>query len=149
MTKAAAGDLSLSKCRISAEGRMLAKRPEMEVKVNSIKIEVLAGLALIVAVAFPAAGAEPVTGDDRIARANGDVIVHLFHHASMMLTWNGTNILIDPTPAFGAEGDATAEYKAMPAPSLILVTHEHPDHFNADILAVVAGDATIVVPQAV
>jgi L-ascorbate metabolism protein UlaG (beta-lactamase superfamily) len=43
----------------------------------------------------------------------------------------------------------TVEYTAAPTPNLILVTHEHGDHFNVDILNAVSGDATIVVPQAV
>ncbi|MEX0852994.1 MAG: MBL fold metallo-hydrolase [Bauldia sp.] len=116
---------------------------------NSLKTGFLAGLALIAAGALPTASAETITGDDKIATASGDAVIHPFHHASMMVTWNGLNILIDPAPAFGAEGDVTAEYTAMPALSLILVTHEHGDHFNVDILTAVAGAATIVVPQAV
>lgn len=43
----------------------------------------------------------------------------------------------------------TAEYTAASAPDVILVTHEHPDHFNVDILEAVVGDATIVAPQSV
>ncbi len=86
---------------------------------------------------------------DTIMTDAGDLIVRPFHHASLMLTLNGRNILVDPAPAFGAEGDVTAEYMAAPAPDLILVTHEHPDHFNVEILQAVVGEAPIVAPQSV
>ena len=45
-----------------------------------------------------------------------------------------------PKPA-----DITAEYKAVPTPDLILVTHEHGDHFNVPILEAVAGADTVLV----
>jgi L-ascorbate metabolism protein UlaG (beta-lactamase superfamily) len=69
-----------------------------------------------------------------------------------MLNWNDTTILADPAPPPGAEegADGTAEYTALERPDLILVTSEHGDHFNADILSAVAGEnVTIVAPQTV
>jgi L-ascorbate metabolism protein UlaG (beta-lactamase superfamily) len=41
-------------------------------------------------------------------------------------------------------GDPAA-YSAHPAPDLILVTHEHGDHYNADTLVALAGEATQLV----
>ncbi len=110
----------------------------------------LAATLVTLSLHFPAAAQEMKT-EDMVATDAGDVTIHPFHHASMWLAWNGKTILVDPAPAFGApEGtDVTAEYTAASAPDLILVTHEHPDHFNVDILKAVAGDAPIVVPQAV
>jgi len=89
--------------------------------------------------------------EDMVGADMGDITVHPFHHAALMLTWNGKHVLVDPAPAPGApEGsDVTAEYMAAPAPDLILVTHQHGDHFNVDILNAVVGDAPIVAPQAV
>jgi len=102
------------------------------------------------ALQFPAVAQELPT-EDRIATEEGDLVIHPIHHAAMTLTWGGKTILIDPAPPPGAAegGDATAEYKALPPPGLILVTHEHPDHFNVDILQAVAGTATLVAPRAV
>jgi L-ascorbate metabolism protein UlaG (beta-lactamase superfamily) len=110
----------------------------------------LAATLLTFAAQFPASAQEMMT-EDTIATSQGDLVVHPIHHASTMLTWNGMNILVDPAPPSGAaEGaDVTSEYAAMPAPDLILVTDIHGDHMNADILGAVAGDAPIVVPQAV
>ena len=79
-----------------------------------------------------AAMASPAFADDTIATDKGDLVVHPFHHASMLITWNGINILVDPAPPVGGDkpADITAEYKAVgrarPDPG-------HPrasDHFN-------------------
>ena len=94
----------------------------------------------------------PALADDTIASAivntnGGDLVIHPFHHASMLLTWNGVAILVDPAPLMGGPkpADITAEYKAVGTPDLILVTHEHGDHFNVPILEAVAGADTVLV----
>ena len=94
-----------------------------------------------------AATALPAFADDRIATDKGDLVIHPFHHASMLITWNGIHILVDPAPVMGGPkpADITAEYKAEPTPDLILVTHEHPDHFNVPILEAVTGADTVLV----
>ncbi len=99
-----------------------------------------------------AALAVPAFADDQIATDKGDLVIHPFHHASMMLTWNGVHILVDPAPPVGGPkpDDITAEYRAAPTPDLILVTHEHGDHFNVQILQAVAGaDTALVTPRSV
>jgi len=108
----------------------------------------LAATLLTLSMHFPAAAQE--MSDSTIMTSQGDLVVHAIHHASLTLTWLDTTVLVDPAPAMGAaEGsDVTAEYKALPAPDLILVTHEHPDHFNVDILKAIA-DAPIIAPQSV
>lgn len=88
--------------------------------------------------------------DDSIATNNGALVIHPIHHASVMLTFAGKHILVDPASAPGAPqgSDPTPEYKAMPAPDAILITHAHPDHFNVAILTAVAGANTVIVaPQ--
>ena len=89
----------------------------------------------------------PAMADDQIATSKGNLVIHPFHHASMLFTWDGKHILVDPAPPLGGPqpADITAEYKAVPTPDVILVTHEHPDHFNVKILEAVAGAKTIVV----
>ena len=63
-------------------------------------------------------------------------------HASVVLEAPASTIYIDPV------GDA-AQYADFPAPDLILVTHEHGDHYNADLLAAIKGDATLITNPAV
>ena len=102
-----------------------------------------AGLALLVIGTGPAMSAP---SDDTIATAKGTLEIHAIHHASLMLSWNGKNVLVDPAPAKDADGIAL--YKALPKPDLIVITHIHGDHFNVPILEAVAGpDAQIVAPQ--
>src|SRR5476649_2788995 len=90
-----------------------------------------------------------IAGSDHFATSGGVVDIVPIHHASLMLAYKGTHILIDPAPLDGAQGDAvTAPYKTMPRPDFILITHIHGDHFNAPILAAVTGPSTVIVaPQ--
>jgi len=89
-------------------------------------------------------------GSDRIATSGGPVEIVPVHHASLMLSWKGAHILIDPAPTDNnAQGAAVAApYKALPPPDFILITHIHPDHFNVPILEAVAGPNTMILaPQ--
>jgi L-ascorbate metabolism protein UlaG (beta-lactamase superfamily) len=90
-----------------------------------------------------------VAGSDHFSTSGGPVDIVPIHHASLMLTYKGEHILIDPAPLDGAQGGAvTAPYKAMPQPDFILITHIHGDHFNVPILEAVAGPKTIIItPQ--
>ncbi len=109
----------------------------------------LAATLLTLSLQFPALAQEAKT-EDTIGTDKGDLVVHPIHHAAMVLGWNGKIILVDPAPKPGSpEGsDVTAEYAGMAAPNIILVTHEHPDHFNVDILKLVAREGVqIVAPQ--
>lgn len=91
---------------------------------SSMKLA-LAGLA---ASALPkAAGALSVGTDIQ------HVTLHPVHHASFFLELPGQVIAVDPV------GEASL-YKDLPAPDLILVTHEHGDHFDPDRLTALAGD---------
>ena len=90
--------------------------------------------------------AAPALADDTIATDAGDLVIHPIHHAALTLTWNGVVILVDPAP-LGQSGDPAAEFLKLPAPQIILVTHEHGDHFNVPVLEAVSGGATIAVPR--
>ena len=69
---------------------------------------------------------------------NAEIGVHPISHASLALTLPGLVVYADPV------GEA-ALYADLPAPDLILVTHEHGDHFNVEMLTALAGDATTLV----
>jgi len=55
-------------------------------------------------------------------------MVYPISHASFVMTTPNGTIYVDPV------GDAAA-YDGLPAADVILVTHEHGDHFNAETLA--------------
>ncbi|MEM9850477.1 MAG: MBL fold metallo-hydrolase [Pseudomonadota bacterium] len=70
--------------------------------------------------------------------AGGLVKVHPVSHASVVMETPRGVLYIDPVGASDA-------YAGKPAPDLVLVTHEHGDHYNAETIAAVRGDAPMVV----
>lgn len=79
------------------------------------------------------AAAQPAS--DVYETAAGPVTVTPVAHASFVMQVPGLVIHVDPV------GDP-ALYAGLPPPGLILVTHEHGDHYNAETLAALAGAET-------
>ncbi|MBS0125877.1 MBL fold metallo-hydrolase [Thetidibacter halocola] len=75
---------------------------------------------------------------------NGGVVtVNPVHHASIVLETPMGVLYIDPV------GEAS-EYADLPAPDAILITHQHGDHYNADLLAAIkTAEIPMVVNPAV
>lgn len=94
-------------------------------------------LALSTARAF----AQSAMAGDTIATSEGDVIIHPVGHASLVLQFGDHVIYVDP---------AKQDFSGLPAPTGILVTHEHGDHFDGPSLEKLAGDkAAIMTNEAV
>lgn len=75
--------------------------------------------------------------------ADGAFGIVALGHASLLLTTPGGTILVDPVVA----PDVLAR---QPAPDLILITHEHGDHFDVPTLeALAGGTAPLITNQAV
>ncbi len=70
--------------------------------------------------------------------AGGAVTVFPVAHASFVMTTPAGVIYADPV------GDAAA-YDGLPPADLILVTHEHGDHFNVDTLTALKGESTALI----
>jgi L-ascorbate metabolism protein UlaG (beta-lactamase superfamily) len=81
-----------------------------------------------------------LTGD-HIVTADGVVTIHPVDHASFVMEWNGKFIYNDPV-------GGASPYRAFPRADLILVGHEHGDHFNAGTLNPVKKDDTMIVTPA-
>ena len=80
---------------------------------------------------------------DTFATPSGDVTIHPVSHASFVMETPLGTIHVDPVG--GAE-----LYADLPPPDLILITHEHGDHFNADTLtALMAGGPALITNPAV
>ncbi|HWK68003.1 MAG TPA: MBL fold metallo-hydrolase [Rhizobiaceae bacterium] len=92
-------------------------------------------------VAFGAAPLVASTASAQDAPANtipvqgGQLVIHPVSHASLVLVAGDTVIYADPV------GEASA-YQSFPPPDLIVITHEHSDHFNADTLSALVGEKT-------
>ena len=80
---------------------------------------------------------------DMIKTDQGQLKVQPITHGSLVLSWNGKNIYVDP---FGG----AAAYKSLPKPDLVLLTDIHGDHLDVKTLdGLDLKGAKFVVPQAV
>jgi L-ascorbate metabolism protein UlaG (beta-lactamase superfamily) len=80
---------------------------------------------------------------DKIETSKGPLTIQPLNHATMALTWDGKTIYTDPN------GGAKT-FEGVAAPSIILITDIHGDHFNPETLeAINTSNATLIVPQAV
>lgn len=77
-------------------------------------------------------------GANTFETADGPIVVHPIRHASIVMETPAGLVFVDPV------GEA-ALYNSFDTPDLILVTHEHGDHFSAEVLNAVAGDNTKIV----
>ena len=83
-----------------------------------------------------------ITGDHLIT-TNGDVVLHPMYHATLVLSWNGRTIYNDPDTI----NAYPTIYNGLPKADLILISHDHSDHFDsAKIDAVRGSNCVIVVP---
>lgn len=55
--------------------------------------------------------------------SNKDVVITFIKHGSLMLTYEGMHIQVDPVMMF-------ADYSTFPKADFILITHEHGDHLD-------------------
>jgi L-ascorbate metabolism protein UlaG (beta-lactamase superfamily) len=80
---------------------------------------------------------------DTIPTSKGKLIIHPVQHASLVLSFNGKTIYVDPV------GGAKI-YKGLAAPDLILITDIHGDHFDIPTIESLKKPGTLlIVPQAV
>src|SRR5690606_8771983 len=96
-----------------------------------------AGLAVLATLPSRALFAQGM--GDRYAAEGGDIVIQPVQHASYVLTApDGMVIYNDPV-------GGAALYENLPRPNLILVTHEHGDHFDAETLSgLVSGDVKLI-----
>jgi L-ascorbate metabolism protein UlaG (beta-lactamase superfamily) len=93
----------------------------------------LAGAALTMV--LPMRARAQATGGDSYPVEGGEIVIRPVEHASLVMTTPGMVIYADPVGGAGA-------YQGLPPPDLILITHEHGDHFDAETLAAIAGENT-------
>ena len=69
------------------------------------------------------------------------VTITAIKHASLRIQYDGLEIQVDPVAKYAPETD----YSKFPKADVILVTHEHFDHFDRDTIATLRKDGTEIV----
>lgn len=77
-------------------------------------------------------------GADIFPSNSGSVEIFPIEHASFVMTSPAGTVYVDPV------GDP-ASYADYPAADLVLITHEHGDHYNLDTLNALVGDTTVLI----
>jgi L-ascorbate metabolism protein UlaG (beta-lactamase superfamily) len=76
--------------------------------------------------------------EDLIKTSQGDVKITFIGHGSLMLTANNFIVHIDPWSKVG-------DYSSLPKADLILVTHEHGDHFDMKTIESIRKQGTTLI----
>ena len=81
---------------------------------------------------------EKLITTDTLATSRGDLKITSISHASLLFTFGGKNVYVDPIAS-------ATEFSKYPKADLILVTHDHPDHLDAKTIKELSTNKTAVV----
>lgn len=102
-------------------------------------MKMLAKLAAVLLIAG-CANAAPKTEveKDVLPTSEGELQITFIGHGTLMFQFDGKVIHVDPVGQY-------ADYTKLPKADLILVTHEHGDHLDADAIGKIATGNTVIV----
>ena len=104
-----------------------------------MKIEI--ALMIIVSLCALTATAEEAVKNDTLKTSAGDLELGFLGHGSLMMTFGGKIIYIDPYTK-------VADYAKLPKADLIILTHDHADHLDqAALQSVRTPDTVVLLPQ--
>jgi L-ascorbate metabolism protein UlaG (beta-lactamase superfamily) len=95
------------------------------------------GAVLVIGFTLPAT-AQKEFSSDIFQTSSGDLKITFIGHGTLMFTFGGKIIHIDPY-------SRVADYSRLPKADLILITHEHRDHFNPDVISMIKKDNTEII----
>ncbi len=94
-------------------------------------------IALMAVLIFQAA-AQKEFESDVFPTSQGDLKITFIGHGTLMFTFAGKIIHFDPY-------SRVADYSLLPQADLIIITHEHGDHFNPDVIAMIRKEGTQII----
>lgn len=103
--------------------------------------KIIALLAVAAAAAGCGNATKPFPVEEFEAPEGGKVAITMVNHGSVALSYKGFEIQVDPV---GSLQGKEIDYSGFPKADLILVTHDHGDHLNADTVASLSKDDTVV-----
>ncbi len=102
---------------------------------HSVRLKILQTL-IIIAMTIPGFSQDSPSFDK--VNTSGEVVeMHFIGHGSLMFKVDGTVIYIDPVSTSG-------NYDFLPKADIILVTHEHSDHLDAELIGKLKKSSTFV-----
>jgi L-ascorbate metabolism protein UlaG (beta-lactamase superfamily) len=79
---------------------------------------------------------------DEFSSDGNKLKIHFLGHATLIIEFNNRVIYVDPVPQYGP-------FDKFPKADLILITHDHPDHFSPFTVKSVSKEGTVVIGNAV
>ncbi len=101
-------------------------------------MKLLLAFSLLLSFGALSATARETLLKDRITTAGGEVELGFIGHGSLMLTYQGKVIHVDPYSKVG-------DYTTLPKADLILLTHDHGDHLDQEALNAIRTESTQVI----
>ncbi len=86
------------------------------------------------------ADSQAIARETFATKSGKQLVIGLVKHGSLSMSYEGYEIQIDPVASYGKPTD----YAAMPKADLILVTHEHADHLDAQAIETLTKDETVL-----
>ncbi len=87
---------------------------------------------------FPLCSSAQDFEKDVYKTTKGELAITFIGHGTLMMEFDGKVVHIDPVTRY-------ADYTVMPKADLVLITHEHGDHFDLEALAAIKKDDTNII----
>lgn len=100
------------------------------------KLSVLV-LSLVIGFTFTAS-AQKEFSSDIFQTSKGDLKITFIGHGTLMFGYGGKIIHVDPY-------SRVADYSKLPKADLILITHEHRDHLDPEVITTIRNDKTEII----
>lgn len=81
-----------------------------------------------------------LTGD-HLATSDGELTIHPINHATFIMAWGGKVIASDPV-------GGSARFSGLPKADLIVITHDHSDHFDNDTIDAIKNTNVVILAPA-